>query len=147
VCGPLSSKAPACIGRCTGTDHPNLEIARAGYEAFATGDLAAVSEFPSDDVVWHAGGDNILTGEYVGKEAALGYLGKLMQETGGSFKANIHDMLANDEHGVALVNVSATRDGKSLDARIVHVFHMRGGKMTEFWAISEDPQLFDEFFS
>jgi hypothetical protein len=70
-----------------------------------------------------------------------------MQETGGSFKANIHDMLANDEHGVALVNVSATRDGKSLDARIVHVFHMRGGKMTEFWAISEDPQLFDEFFS
>ena len=129
------------------TDHPNLEIARAGYAAFAAGDLAAVSEFLSDDIVWHAGGNNILTGEYEGKEAALGYLGRLVQETGGTFKADVHDMLANDEHGVALVNASGTRGGKSLEARIVHIFHMRGGKMTEFWAISEDPQLFDEFLS
>jgi ketosteroid isomerase-like protein len=129
------------------TDHPNLEIAKAGYEAFAKGDLAAVSGFLADDVVWHAGGDNILTGEYVGKEAALGYLGTIMQETGGTFKNDVHDMLANDDHGVALVNVSATRGEKSLEARIVHVFHMRGGKMTEFWAISEDQDLFDEFWS
>ena len=46
------------------TDHPNLEIARAGYEAFANGDLAAVSDLLSDDIVWHSGGDNILTGDY-----------------------------------------------------------------------------------
>ncbi len=57
------------------TDHPNLEIARAGYEAFASGDLAAVSDLLSDDIVWHSGGNNILTGDYEGKEAVLGFFG------------------------------------------------------------------------
>lgn len=128
-------------------DHPNLEIARAGYEAFANGDMETVSDLLSDDIVWHSGGDNILTGDYVGKEASLGYLARLMQETGGSFKNDVHDMLANDEHGVALVTASATRGGKSLEGRVVHVFHMRGGKMTEFWTISEDQGMFDDFWS
>jgi ketosteroid isomerase-like protein len=129
------------------TVHPNLVRARAGYEAFATGDLAAVSDLFSDDIVWHSGGSNVLTGDYVGKDAVLGFFGLLVQETGGSFKNDIHDMLANDEHGVALVTVSATRGGRALEFRIVHVFHMSDGKMTEFWAFPEDQRAFDEFWS
>ncbi|MDJ0925565.1 MAG: nuclear transport factor 2 family protein [Acidimicrobiia bacterium] len=129
------------------TDHPNLEAARTGYEAFANGDMATVSDLLADDIVWHAGGDNILTGVYEGKEAVFNYFGRLMQETGGSFKNDIHDMLANDDHGVALVTVHASRAGKSIEARVVHVFHMRDGKMVEFWASAEDQSLFDEFWA
>ena len=128
------------------TDHPNLEIARAGYEAFASGDLAAVSDLFSDDIVWHSGGSNVLTGDYKGKEAVLGFFGLLMQESGGSFTNEIHDMLANDEHGVALVTMSATRDGKSFEGNVVHIFHMSDGNMTEFWAIPEDQSGYDEFW-
>ena len=128
------------------TDHPNLERAHAGYEAFAAGDLAAVSDLLSDDIVWHSGGSNILTGDYVGKEAVLGFFGLLMQESGGSFRNDIHDMLANDEHGVALVTMSANRGGESFEGRVVHVFHMSDGKMTEFWAIPEDQSRYDEFW-
>jgi ketosteroid isomerase-like protein len=128
------------------TDHPNLEKARSGYEAFAAGDLAAVSDLFSDDIVWHSGGANVLTGDYKGKEAVLGFFGLLMQESGGSFRNEIHDMLANDEHGVALVTMSATRDGKSFEGNVVHIFHMSDGKMTEFWAIPEDPSRYDEFW-
>jgi hypothetical protein len=128
------------------TDHPNLERAHAGYEAFAAGDLAAVSDLLSDDIVWHSGGSNVLTGDYVGKEAVLGFFGLLMQESGGSFRNDVHDMLANDEHGVALVTMSATRGGESFEGRLVHVFHMSGGKMTEFWAIPEDQSGYDEFW-
>jgi ketosteroid isomerase-like protein len=128
------------------TDHPNLKRAHAGYEAFAAGDLAAVGDLLSDDIVWHSGGSNILTGDYVGKEAVLGFFGLLMQESGGSFRNDIHDMLANDEHGVALVTMSATRGGESFEGRVVHVFHMSDGKMTEFWAIPEDQSRYDEFW-
>ena len=128
------------------TDHPNLERAHAGYEAFAAGDLAAVSDLLSDDIVWHSGGSNVLTGDYVGKEAVLGFFGLLMQETDGSFRNDIHDMLANDEHGVALVTMSAARGGESFEGRMVHVFHMSDGKMTEFWAIPEDQSGYDEFW-
>jgi hypothetical protein len=56
-------------------------------------------------------------------------------------------MLANDTHGVALVNQVASRGDKTLDGRNVHVFHMSDGKMTEFWAFPEDQALFDDFWS
>ena len=128
------------------TDHPNLERARAGYEAFAAGDLAAVSDLFSDDIVWHSGGSNVLTGDYRGKEAVLGFFGLLMQESGGSFTNEIHDMLANDEHGVALVTMSAARGGKLFEGNVVHIFNMSDGKMTEFWAIPEDQSRYDEFW-
>lgn len=129
------------------TDHPNLVTALAGYEAFARGDLAAVSSLLSDNIVWHSGGNNILTGDYEGKEAVLGFFGQLMQESGGTFSNDIHDMLANDDHGVALVTVTATRGDKSFEGNVVHVFHMHDDKMTEFWAFNEDQSLFDEFWA
>jgi hypothetical protein len=129
------------------TDHPNLEIARAGYAAFASGELATVMDLFSDDIVWHIGGNNILAGVYEGKEAVLGYLGRLMQETGGSFKNDIHDLLANDEHCVALVSSSSTRGGKSFEGNAVHVLHMRDGKVTEYWSLHEDQSLVDEFWA
>ena len=111
------------------------------------GDLATVMDLFSDDIVWHSGGNNILAGVYEGKEAVLGYFGRLMQETGGSFKNDIHDLLANDEHGVALVTSSATRGGKSYEENSVHVFHMRDGKVTEYWSFAEDQSLVDEFWA
>lgn len=128
-------------------DHPNLEIARSGYEAFAKGDMATLNNVISDDIVWHSGGNNILTGDYSGKEAVFGFFGLLAQETGGTFVNEIHDLLANDDHGVALVNQTATRGGRTLEGRSVHVFHMRDGQMTEFWAFPEDQGLLDDFWS
>ena len=129
------------------TDHPNLVSAREGYQAFADGNLARVSELLDDNIVWHVGGNNTITGDYQGKEAVLSFFGRLMQETGGSLKNDIHDMLANDEHGVALVSQVATRGGTSLETPVVQVFHMRDGKMTEFWTFAEDQSAVDEFWS
>jgi ketosteroid isomerase-like protein len=129
------------------TDHPNLDSARAGYAAFAAGDMAALNDAISDDIVWHSGGSNILSGDYVGKPAVFEFFGRIAEETGGSFTNDIHDMLANDDHGVALVNQAATRGGKTLAAKSIHVFHMKDGKMTEFWAYPEKQEAFDEFWS
>ena len=128
------------------TDHPNLVIARAGYEAFDRGDMAALSDLLSDDIVWHSGGSNVLTGDYAGKEAVLDFFSLLMRESGGTFRNDVHDMLANDEHGVALVTVSASRGGESFEGRVIYVFHMSDGKMTEFWAYPEDQSRYDEFW-
>jgi hypothetical protein len=128
------------------TDHPNLVIARAGYEAFDRGDMAAVSDLLSDDIVWHSGGSNVLTGDYAGKEAVLDFFSLLMRESGGTYRNDVHDMLANDEHGVALVTVSASRGGEAYEGRVIHVFHMSDGKMIEFWSYPEDQSRFDEFW-
>ncbi|MGB8362587.1 MAG: nuclear transport factor 2 family protein [Acidimicrobiia bacterium] len=128
-------------------DHPNLERARVGYEAFANGDMATLNDVIADDVVWHNGGNSPLSGDYVGKEAVFGLFGQIAQETGGTFENEIHDMLANDEHGVALVVTKGTRGDKTLEERSVHVFHMNDGALTEFWAFPENQSAFDDFWA
>jgi ketosteroid isomerase-like protein len=43
-------------GEAAMTEHPNVELTRRGYEAFAKADLAALAELIADDVTWHAQG-------------------------------------------------------------------------------------------
>lgn len=127
--------------------HPNEERIRTGYEAFSKADMEAVSEFFADDIVWHVGGQNPLSGDYRGKDEVFGFFANLVQLTGGTFSLDIHDVLANDEHGVALVTTRAEREGKKLEERATHVFHLKDGKTTEFWGFGEDDRAVDEFFS
>ena len=128
--------------------HPNEDLARRGYAAFAAGDMATLDDLFADDIVWHVSGRGPLSGDYEGKEAVIAYFGRLAQETGGNFRIELHDMLANDDHVVALTAASAERQGRSLDnARGVQVFHIRDGKVTESWFHSGDQYADDEFFS
>jgi uncharacterized protein len=95
-----------------------VERARRAYEAFGKGDLAAVGEFLADDAVYHISGNSPLSGDYKGKDAIFVF-GKIMQETDGTFRLEVHDILANDDHGVVLVRPTAQRNGKSWDSRAV----------------------------
>jgi ketosteroid isomerase-like protein len=47
-------------------------------------------------------------------------------------------------HGVALVGLTASRGGRSVEVNEAHVFHMRDGKVVEFWNASADQYAFDE---
>jgi len=62
------------------TEHPNIELTRRGYEAFAQGDLAALSELIADDVTWHALGVGPLSGTYHGRDEVFGFFGRLAEE-------------------------------------------------------------------
>jgi uncharacterized protein len=127
--------------------HPNEDRMRKGYEAFAAGDFAALDEIFDDNLVWHAPGNNQLSGDYQGKQAVYDLFGKTMEVTGGTFRLEIHDVLANDEHGVALVKTSGEREGKRLQDNQVHVFHLQGGRVTEFWNHPGDQAAVDDFLS
>lgn len=128
-------------------EHPNVQRLREGYAAFAKGDLDTVKTLWTDDVVWHVGGNNPLAGDYKGQDEILGFFGKAFELTGGTMKIDVHDILANDEHAVALVTVSAQRDGKTTDMNAVHVFHVRDGKTSEFWGFNEDDRRADDFWA
>ena len=129
------------------TEHPNVEIARRGYEAFAKGDLATLTEVIADDVVWHVGGRNQLTRDYRGRDEVYGFFGRLLELTEGTFHIDLHAVFADDEHGVALVATSASRGGKSVRINEAHVYHMRDGRVTEFWDASTDQAASDELLA
>jgi len=59
----------------------------------------------------------------------------------------LHDVLADDDHTVALLRCTAQRDGKTLDMNYARVFHISGGKITEAWELWTDQGVLDEFWS
>jgi len=128
-------------------EHSNVDLLRRGYDAFATGDMDTLRDLFSENIVWHVPGSNILSGDYEGRDAVFGFFGKLMEETGGNFRQEVHDILANDTHGVVLVDAHAERAGKTFDTHSVHVMHLENGQTTEFWNFIEDTTKADEFWS
>ena len=126
-------------------EHPNVARIRDGYAAFAKADMAALSDFFAEDLQWHEGGRNQISGEYGGRDAVFGLFGRLLEITEGSLRIDLHAVFADDEHGVALVTLSSSRDGRSMNVNGVHVMHLRDGKVAEFWNANTDQYAIDEF--
>ncbi len=128
-------------------DHPNATLLRNGYEAFGKGDMATITELFSEDVVWHVPGNSQISGEHRGRDAVFAIFARTAELSGGTFKIELHDALANDEHAVALATATASREGKPYDQRECTVYHVSGGKVTEFWSFPQDQRKGDEFWS
>ena len=126
-----------------------LDRLRQGYEAFDRGDLDALREFLAPDIVWHSGGDNALTGDYKGIDEVFGLFGKLFEVTDGTFKQEVHELLAGDEHSVAITHSTAQRsDGRTLDIDQVAIFHSDDqNRISEAWLLPQDQKAADAFFA
>ncbi len=126
--------------------HPNADLVRKGFQAFAAGDVATLDQLIADDAKWHASGRNPLAGDFDGKAAILESFARLRTET-ESFKQDIHAILADDDHVVALVNATITRGGKTLEVQQTLVFHVADGKSIEVWSFPTDQYAVDEFWA
>lgn len=127
--------------------HPNEELLRRAYAAFAAGDDDTLRAVLAPTVVWHVAGHNPLAGTYRGPEEVLGYLGRLRALTDGTFRLEVHDVLANDEHALGMHRAFAERHGRRLADGEVLVCHVANGRVTEIWAMGGDQYLVDQFWS
>jgi ketosteroid isomerase-like protein len=128
--------------------HPNEERLREGYAAFQRGDMEALrNEYLAEDIVWHTPGRSPVAGDFRGIDDVLASFGRLFELSGGTFAVELHDVLANDDHTVALGVSRAQREGKTLESRYAHVTHFRDGKIAESWLHPEDLYADDEFWS
>jgi ketosteroid isomerase-like protein len=127
--------------------HPNQELMQHAYEAFGRGDIPAVLAVLADDIKWHAGGRSPVAGDYEGHEGVVSFVTKLMELSGGTFRPEVHDITASDDHVVVLLNETGERGTKTLDENFIHVWHGKGGKATEFWGAGTDQYVWDEFWA
>ena len=127
-------------------DHPNAELFKRGYAAFQQGDLDTVRELFAPDIIWHVSGHNHFSGDHAGVDNVLALFGRNFEETDGTFKVDVHDIVANDLHAVAIATVSGQRSGKSLNDRYAHIAHIANGKVTESWIFDEHQDEVDAFW-
>jgi ketosteroid isomerase-like protein len=124
-------------------EHPNVRILREVAAKMNAGDMqAAMADALADDVEWH----EIGRAEPIRGKAALG---QRYAEAAGDFDIQVseHDTVANDEHAVQLMNVTARRGDKTLQYRTAEIYHMKDGKITARWAFSDDTSRINEFFA
>jgi ketosteroid isomerase-like protein len=125
----------------------NLETLRGAYAALVAGDVETLVGFFAPDAKAHVPGRSPVAGDYEGLEQVLGYIGKLGELSGGTLRFDVHSLLADDTHGVALINDRAERGGRTLDVDNVHVWHLSDGKLREIWIYPGDVYAWDEFWS
>jgi ketosteroid isomerase-like protein len=129
------------------TEHPNVTRLRDGYAAFSRGDFASLNNLFAENVLWHVGGRNQLAADYQGRDDVYALFGKMLEITGGTFRLEVHTILADGDHGVALVVATGRRDGRIIESKDVHVFHLDDSRVVEFWNASTDQYAGDALFS
>ena len=122
-------------------DHPNAALYRTVNQAVESGDFSSYADNIADDVEWwEIGSDQPIRG----KGALMERMQEMMGQ--GTIDLDLHDVIANDEHMVALVNATVERDGRTLNYRTAEIYHVRDGKITHRWAFSDDTAAINEFF-
>ena len=143
-----TTKRPAGTRRSSRAHVNPVEIVRRGYQALATGDVPWLEEHLSDDIVWHVPGQNPLSADYRGKQEVLAFFGLTMKVTGSTFRIELHDVVGNDDHVVAIgTQFAHGPEGEFLEGRFAQVFHIRDEKATEVWTHPEDSAAVDDFFT
>jgi ketosteroid isomerase-like protein len=123
-------------------EHANATLFRRMSDAMNNGDMATMEGTIADDVEWH----EIGRAEPIRGKAALAGRQPGGSETDYDIKYDIHDVVANDDHTIALGEATATRNGKTLKYRTAEILHVKDGKIAARWAFSDDTQRIIDFF-
>lgn len=113
------------------------DLLRRAYQAAGTGDLQPLLDAPADDVTWRDSSLGPLAGEYHGKDAVLAFFAKMMEVYAGTLRVDVHDILANDDHGVVLTRERGETAGQPISYTGAHIWAFRDGRCTEFLAIND----------
>src|SRR5690242_1028567 len=125
----------------------NFEVVRRAYQAFNEGDGATLTEVFAEDAVWHAGGNNAVSGTFKSRDETFGMFAKLAELTGGTYKVAPTEVTAAGDSVTAHHQATAQREGKSLDMSSTIRFTMADGKIVEATETLSDQATFDAFIA
>lgn len=114
----------------------NIDIVRGIYESFASGDVPAVLEAFSPDIVWNEADDFPYAdgNPYIGPQAVLeGVFARCVQEW-DDFRVEVNEV---HDAGDTIIAIGHYRGrfkatGKEQNTQLVHVYYMKDGKVARF---------------
>ncbi|MFO7548568.1 MAG: nuclear transport factor 2 family protein [Acidimicrobiia bacterium] len=125
------------------SDHPNAARYRSMRAAMQAGDMSQMADAIAEDIEWW----EIGASEPIrGKAALMARMDDLASDV--QISVDLHDVVANDDHMIALVTATATRGDATFDYRTAEIYHTDAeGRVTHRWAFSDDTQRINDFFA
>jgi ketosteroid isomerase-like protein len=127
-------------------DHPHALLAKVAWEAVSVGDVDAVAEVFSEDLVWHASGRGPRSGSYSGRDTALAYLASI-GDAADRFDSTLEHVLVGEDLVAVLFRVIGARKGRELDTGFILIFRIVESRIAEVWAVPRDQYAVDEFWA
>lgn len=125
----------------------NIEIVKRYFGAVANGDLPAIGQALSDEIVWHQPGQGQLSGSYRGKEAVFKLLGEFMTRSAGTFRIDsVGALMGQGDLVAASIHFRAENAESSMSMTGIDLLRLDGEKICEVWLFSEDQRAEDDFW-
>jgi ketosteroid isomerase-like protein len=121
--------------------HPNADWLRELYARFAQGDLPGFLDACTDDVTFTVPGNAMPSGEFT-KSEFMDWIVGVLGATDGTFREDVLDVFANDDHALLLLHHHFDRDGAHHEYETAHVCGLRGGRIASW---REHPGSMKEF--
>ena len=123
--------------------HPNAVLLSSVYAHFSEGNFQAVLDACSDSMTFQIAGKSKLAGKYTKDTFLTNFVVKMKELSGGSYKLEVHDILASDLHAAVLASSKLTTHGKTVELRTVHVWRFDHGKPIAWYEYPRDLYQFD----
>jgi uncharacterized protein len=117
---------------------------REAYAAFGRGDVDGYLQACTQDFTFNIPGRGAIAGTFRGAQGLHDLAHKAMEGTGGTFREDVEDVFANDQHAVVLARHHFTRGEQQREYGTAHVYNVRAGKLAECWEQPRNPAVFDE---
>ncbi len=111
-------------------EHPNVTLVRRAMQAMneqdmskAGQEMAVVDAFMADDIVWHEIGR---AEPRRGKDELRAAMMNGARDWTITYE--VHDVIANDDHAIALGTATAVRGDRTLRYQSAEIFHIRDGE-------------------
>ncbi len=128
--------------------HPDADLIRRGYEAYGKGDMDALGSLMTADVIHHVPGNNPLSGHHKGREAVIGLYRRMGEETNGTAKADLHQVLVDGRgHAISVHTFRADRGDRGIEIQEALFFTIVGGKISDIDECTQDIDEEDAFWS
>jgi ketosteroid isomerase-like protein len=124
----------------------NMATVRRFYAAGPSATDDQRRAFFAPDAIWHVPGDNPVSGPYHGVEAITTTMPAKMQPL-DQWHIEPRHVMANGDLVVAIVHLSGTRRGHTIESHGGHVFRFDDqGRIAEAWGFTEQQSELDDFF-
>lgn len=135
--------------KSTMADHPMIRLLTAGHIRYGDLSLERLRLGIADNVVWYTPGNHPLSGRIEGIEGVFEWLVKSAEVTNGTFRVEMHRILADEEWAAVISTYRGERKGMVLEMPGVQTFRrdMDTNKIVEARIWVYDDVFVNKFWS